>query len=68
MLKGKFWIRKQNKNILRSEFLPSITLSGDQTSTTTTNRTNQSGDNLVDTNIDTESKTISIQTKNIFWI
>ncbi len=54
---------KQNKNILRSEFLPSITLSGDQTSTTTTNRTNQSGDNLVDTNIDTESKTISIEQK-----
>ena len=34
---------KQSKNISRSEFLPSITLSGDQTSTTSTNRTNQSG-------------------------
>ena len=34
---------KQSKNISRSEFLPSITLSGEQTSTTSTNRTNQSG-------------------------
>ena len=34
---------KQSKNISRSEFLPSITISGDQTSTTSTNRTNQSG-------------------------
>ena len=37
---------KQSKNISRSEFLPSITLSGDQTSTTSTNRTNQSGASL----------------------
>ena len=29
---------KQNKNISRSEFLPSITISGDQQSTTSTNR------------------------------
>ena len=34
---------KQSKNISRSEFFPSITLSGDQTSTTSSNRTNQSG-------------------------
>ena len=39
---------KQKKNISRSEFLPSITLSGDQTSTTSSNRTNQSGANLAD--------------------
>ena len=38
---------KQSKNISRSEFLPSITLSGDQTSTTSTNRTNQSGARLI---------------------
>ena len=31
---------KQNKNILRSEFLPSLTITGDQTSTTSTNRKN----------------------------
>ena len=37
---------KQNKNISRSEFLPSITISGDQQSTTSTNRKDQSGSNL----------------------
>ena len=54
---------KQSKNISRSEFLPSITLSGDQTSTTSTNRTNQSGTNLADSNLDSESKTISVEQK-----
>ena len=43
---------KQNKNISRSEFLPSITISGDQTSTTSTNKTNQSGASLADSNLD----------------
>ena len=52
---------KQDKKISRSEFLPSITISGDQTSTTSTNRTNQSGANLADTNLDSESKTISVE-------
>ncbi len=54
---------KQSKNILRSEFLPSITLSGDQTSTTSTNRTNQSGSSLADSNLDSESKKISVDQK-----
>ena len=54
---------KQSKNILRSEFLPSITLSGDQTSTTSTNRTNQSGASLADSNSDSESKKISVEQK-----
>ena len=54
---------KQDKNISRGEFLPSITLSGDQTSTTSTNRTNQSGSNLADSNSDTESKKISVEQK-----
>ena len=54
---------KQKKNISRSEFLPSITLSGDQTSTTSSNRTNQSGTNLADSNLDSESKSISIEQK-----
>ena len=54
---------KQNTNISRSEFLPSITLSGDQTSSTSTNRTDQTGNNLTDTNLDTESKQISIDQK-----
>ena len=54
---------KQDKNISRSEFLPSITLSGDQTSTTSTNRTNQSGSSLADSNSDTENKKISVDQK-----
>ena len=54
---------KQSKNISRSEFLPSITLSGDQTSTTSTNRTNQSGSNLADSNLDSENKKILIEQK-----
>ena len=54
---------KQSKNISRSEFLPSITLSGDQTSTTSTNRTNQSGATLDDSNSDSESKKISVEQK-----
>jgi len=54
---------KQNKNISRSEFLPSITLSGDQTSTTSTNRTNQSGSSLSDSNSDLESTKISVEQK-----
>ena len=54
---------KQKKNISRSEFLPSITISGDQTSTTSTNRTNQSGTNLSDSNSDSETKSISLEQK-----
>ena len=52
---------KQSKNISRSEFLPSITLSGDQISSTSTNRTNQNGARLADTNSDSENKTVSIE-------
>ena len=54
---------KQDKKISRSEFLPSITLSGDQTSITSTNRTNQSGVSLGDSNLDTESTKISVEQK-----
>ena len=54
---------KQNVNISISEFLPSISLSGDQSSSTSTNKTNQSGANLGDSNLDTETKTISIDQK-----
>ena len=49
---------KQDKNISRSEFLPNITISGDQTSTTSTNQINQSGTSLPDSNLDTENRTI----------
>tara|TARA_B000000532_G_scaffold157162_1_gene126497 strand:+ start:44 stop:1333 length:1290 start_codon:yes stop_codon:yes gene_type:complete len=58
-----FQSAKQSKNISRSEFLPSITLSGEQTSSTSTNRTNQSGASLKDSNLDSESKKISIEQK-----
>lgn len=54
---------RQKKNISRSEFLPSITVSADQTSTTSTNQTDQSGSKLSDSNIDSENKTISIEQK-----
>ena len=52
---------KQSKNISRSEFLPSITVSGNQSSSTSTNRTNQNGTKLADTNSDSENKTVSIE-------
>ena len=54
---------KQERNISRSEFLPSITISGDQTSTTSTNKIDQDGANLADSNIDSENKTISLEQK-----
>ena len=54
---------KQSKNISRSEFLPNITISGNQTSTTSTNKTNQSGASLSDSNLDSESKSISLNQK-----
>ena len=54
---------KQTKIISRSEFFPTITLSGDQTSTVSTNRTDQNGTSLSDSNSDTESKKISIDQK-----
>ncbi|RPG94591.1 MAG: hypothetical protein CBE46_002205 [Candidatus Pelagibacter sp. TMED286] len=54
---------KQSKNISRSEFLPSITLSGDQSSTTSSNQTNQNGTSLADSNSDSESKKISVEQK-----
>ena len=54
---------KENINISRSEFLPSLSISGNQTSSQSTNRTNQSGENLGDTNLDSESTTVSIDQK-----
>ena len=54
---------KQSKNISRSEFLPSITITGDQSSTISSNRTNQTGTSLPDTNSDTESKKITVEQK-----
>ena len=54
---------KQNINISRSEFLPSLSVSGSQTSSQSTKRTNQSGTSLSDSNRDSETKTISIDQK-----
>ena len=59
----KFESAKQSKNISRSEFLPSITLTGDQSSVTSKNRVNQSGNSLSDTNLDTETQSISLEQK-----
>ena len=47
---------KQNLNIARSEFLPSVSLSGEQSSSQSTNKTDHSGSNLSDSNLDSEKK------------
>ncbi len=54
---------KQNINISRSEFLPSISLSGDQSSSQSTSKKDSSGSNLPDSNLDTETKTITVDQK-----
>ena len=54
---------KQNINISRSEFLPSISLSGDQSSSQSTSKTDHSGSSLSDSNLDTEKTTVSIDQK-----
>mgnify|MGYP006087286817 CR=1 FL=1 len=54
---------KENINISRSQFLPSLSVSGNQTSSQSTNRTNQSGVNLSDTNLDSETTTVSVDQK-----
>jgi len=54
---------KQNINISRSEFLPSISLSGDQSSSQSTGKTDYSGASLSDSSLDTEKTTVSIDQK-----
>ena len=54
---------KENINIARSEFLPSLSVSGNQTSSESSKRTNQSGTSLADTNINSETTTVSIDQK-----
>ncbi len=54
---------KQNENISRSEFLPSLTISGSKSSTETTNIINQSGERSGDTSRNTETKKISVDQK-----
>ncbi len=54
---------KQNENISLSEFLPSLTISGSQTSTETSNIVDQSGSRSSNTKRNTETKKISVDQK-----
>ena len=54
---------KENINISRSEFLPSVSFSGSQTSSESTSKTNQSGAKLSDSNLDSETTTVSVDQK-----
>ena len=54
---------KQDVNISRGEFLPSITLSGDIASQEDSKRTNQTGTKLGDTSSTPESKSILVEQK-----
>ncbi len=54
---------KQNENISRSEFLPSLTISGSQSSTETSNIIDQSGVRSGNTKRNTETKKISVDQK-----
>ena len=54
---------KENINISRSEFLPSVSISGSQSSSQNSNRTNQLGAALPDTNNTSEVKSFSVDQK-----
>ena len=54
---------KENINISRSEFLPSVSVSETKSSQQTSNRTSKSGGVLSDTNNDTTTQSISIDQK-----
>ena len=54
---------KENINISRSEFLPSVTVSGTLDSTQSTDRTDQSGSSLADLSNDTATKSVSVDQK-----
>ena len=54
---------KQNENISMSEFFPSLTISGSQSSTETSNIIDQSGSRSGNTKRNTETKKISIDQK-----
>jgi outer membrane protein len=54
---------KENINISRSEFLPSISLSGSIDNNITSNTTSQKGTTLEGSKLETEKKTISIDQK-----
>ncbi len=54
---------KQDINISRGEFLPSITLSGDRATQQDTSRTNLAGESLQDTNSTPESRSVLVEQK-----
>ena len=54
---------KQNINISRSEFLPTISVTGTIDGAQSTNRTNRSGADMIDTQNDAKTKKISIDQK-----
>ncbi len=54
---------KQDINISKSEFLPSISVTGSLEDNQSKNRTNQSGTSLSDTNRETQTKSLSIDQK-----
>ena len=54
---------KENINISKREFIPSVTITGSIDSSISTERTNQEGANLPDTNSDTSTKTLSVDQK-----
>jgi len=54
---------KQDVNISRGEFLPSVTISGNISSQEDTNRTNQSGEALTDLNSTPETRSVLVEQK-----
>ena len=54
---------KENINISRSEFLPSVSISGSQKSQQSSNRTNQSGTTLPDASNTSETQSVSVDQK-----
>ena len=54
---------KQDINISRGNFLPSVTLSGDMASQEDSGRTNQSGSSLTDTSSTPESQSVVVEQK-----
>ena len=54
---------KQDVNISRGEFLPSVTISGNISSQEDTNRTNQSGEKLTNINSTPETRSVLIEQK-----
>jgi outer membrane protein len=54
---------KENINIARSEFLPSVSILGSQTSQQNSNRTNQAGVTLPDSSNTSEIQSVSIDQK-----